>query len=235
MIKPIRREKISDQVLNQLREMIKEGEFPANGKIPSENQLAKLFNVSRPPIREALSILEASGVIESKQGGGRYVKEINLVNELDYLTFDMIDDNQLFDLLEMRTIIETEAAALAAERATEQELINIKKALDEFNSETKDYAITDYEFHRKIIKATHNNFLLQSIENLSNLNKKFLNYSLSLNEKITGRYDQLIEEHAKIYQAIAERNIEAAEFYMKEHLINARMSLGDPRVLKNNK
>ena len=73
-----------------------------------------MFGVSRAPIREALSVLSASGLIESRQGGGSYVKRVNLVGMLDPMTFEMVEADQVLELIEMRIIIESQAASLAA-------------------------------------------------------------------------------------------------------------------------
>src|SRR5699024_5280192 len=147
----IERKTISSQVLDRLKIMIKEGVFPVSSKLPSESELTKMFGVSRPPIREALSILEASGIIESKQGGGRYVKEINLADKLESIKFEVINVDQLYNLLEMRTIIEAKAACFAALRATPDDLAKIKDALERFSIIIEDETFVgsepDIEFH----------------------------------------------------------------------------------------
>lgn len=73
MIKKISRQKASQQILDQIKQNIYDGTYPIGEKLPSENVLADAFGVSRVPIREALGVLEASGIITSRQGGGRRV------------------------------------------------------------------------------------------------------------------------------------------------------------------
>lgn len=89
----IQRKKVSELVLEKLIEMIKSGEIPPNSKLPTEKELTEKFGVSRVPIREALSVLEASGIIESKQGGGNWVKEVNLANMFERTQFQVVDIN----------------------------------------------------------------------------------------------------------------------------------------------
>ncbi|MED4131216.1 GntR family transcriptional regulator [Priestia megaterium] len=132
MFVPIERKKVSSQVLDQLKKMIKEKTFPPESRLPSEHELSKMFGVSRAPIREALSVLSASGLIESRQGGGSYVKRVNLVGMLDPMTFEMVEADQVLELIEMRIIIESQAASLAALRRTDEELIEIKESLEAF-------------------------------------------------------------------------------------------------------
>ncbi|MGM8365223.1 FadR/GntR family transcriptional regulator [Virgibacillus sp. W0181] len=234
MVNPIERKTISSQILDQLKSMIKDGVFPVASKLPSESELTKMFKVSRPPIREALSILEASGIIESKQGGGRFVKEINLADKLDLIAFEITNIDQLYDLLEMRTIIESEAAFLAAQRATSDDLSEIKNALDRFSITMEDESSIgsepDLEFHHEIVKASKNPFLLQSVSNLRDLYKRTLHYSLKQNLGLKRKRDQIFQEHINIYESIAKKDDASAAYHMRTHLVNARLKLGDPRI-----
>ncbi|HAQ08272.1 MAG TPA: FadR family transcriptional regulator [Bacillus bacterium] len=231
---PIERKKVSDQVFDQLKTMIKENEFPPNTKLPSENELSKMFGVSRAPIREALSVLAASGLIESRQGGGSWVREIHLVDMLESVTFEMVQIEQVYELLEMRSIIETEAAALAASRYQEKELDKIEEALDLFKVTVQDESAigheADFKFHWEIVKASKNRFLIQSMENLSDLYQKALAFSLKRNIGMPRKREQVYEEHLKIFNAIKDRQPEKAAYFMRAHLMNARIKLGDQRV-----
>ncbi|WP_082111900.1 FadR/GntR family transcriptional regulator [Shouchella clausii] len=233
---PIERKKVSSQVLEQLKEMIKNGEFPAHSKLPSEMELAELFGVSRSPIREALSVLEASGLIESKQGGGSWVKEVQLTNLLEQVTLDIVDIGQVYDLLELRSIIETEAAALAAVRYQKQDILELELALAQFAKTVEDREVVgdeaDYMFHRVIIKASYNPFLEQTIANVSELLQKALAFSLKKN-RLQQKREEVYREHLMIFNAIYERDSEAARKAMNTHLQNVRRKLGDNRVLPN--
>ncbi|MBT2688069.1 FadR family transcriptional regulator [Bacillus sp. ISL-47] len=240
MVIPIERKKVSGQVLEQIKQMIKDEKFPPNTKLPSENELAKLFGVSRAPIREALSVLAASGVVESRQGGGSWVREIQLANMLESVTFDMVHTDQVFELLEMRSILETEAAYLAASRHQGEDLLSIEAALRKFKetveNDSKIGHEADYQFHREIVKASKNQFLLQSIENLSELYQKALVFSLKKNLGLQRKREQVYKEHLNIFEAIKNRQPKEAAHFMKVHLTNARIKLGDERVknLSNN-
>src|SRR5699024_3571539 len=192
-----------------------------------ESELAKMFGVSRPPIREALSILIASGVIESKQGGGRYVKKINLADTLESIKLEVINVEQLYDLLEMRTIIESKAAHLAANRATPEDIVKIKKVLDRFSKTMEDESLVgsepDLEFHYLIVKASKNPFLIQIVDNLRDFYKHTLDYSLTLNVGVTTNMDQIFQEHMNTYEAIKEKDRVPAAHSMERHLQKARI------------
>ncbi|PIC94602.1 GntR family transcriptional regulator [Sporosarcina sp. P26b] len=225
---------MSNQILEKLKEMIRDQEFPPNTKLPSENDLAKMFGVSRAPIREAISVLVASGLVESVQGGGNFVTDSTHLNNLDTVAYEMITDKEIYNLLELRTVLETEAAYFAAERHSEEDIKKISLALDEFAKTMSDNRVVgdeaDYQFHLAVVEAAHNSFLTQSIENLSELYQKALKYSLSKNIGKRRKRESVYQEHLNIYNAIKCRDKERASFYMKKHLVNARIKLGDDRI-----
>ena len=111
-----------EYVIDNIRQMIADGELQAGQKLPSERELAEKFNVSRVPIREALKILEYMGVLDSSPGDGTYVKNTSaqsLVSKMDF-SFDATADT-IRDLLELRIVLETFAAYHAAQRRTDED------------------------------------------------------------------------------------------------------------------
>lgn len=230
----IERKKVSELVYEKLVEKIRNGDYPPNTKLPSESELVRLFGVSRTPIREALSVLAASGLIESRQGGRSWVKEINFAEMLESVQFEMITAAEVCDLLEMRTIIESEAAALAAVRHTEKDFKRLTESLEAFSMTVKDDQIigfeADYNFHATLVKAAYNPFLTQAIENLSDLHIKALRFSLSQNLGWERKRKEVFIEHERIYEAIKARDSEAARDAVIAHLTNARKKLNDDRI-----
>ncbi|MGG0589858.1 FadR/GntR family transcriptional regulator [Priestia megaterium] len=227
MFVPIERKKVSSQVLDQLKKMIKEKTFPPESRLPSEHELSKMFGVSRAPIREALSVLSASGLIESRQGGGSYVKRVNLVGMLDPMTFEMVEADQVLELIEMRIIIESQAASLAALRRTDEELIEIKESLEAFkktvhNSEEIGHE-ADYRFHHDIVKAAHNSFLLHAVEDLGHLYRKALAYSLNKSQKENRK--QTDADHERIFEVIKNGEPEEAAEAVRDHLEHVRQKV----------
>ncbi|WP_264740180.1 FadR/GntR family transcriptional regulator [Cytobacillus firmus] len=225
----IERKKISAQVLDQLKEMIKEGKFTANEPMPSENELAKLFGVSRAPVREALSVLSASGIIESRQGGRSFVKEVNMADMLGSLAIEYIPVEQVFELLEMRMIMETQAAAIAALRRDEADLEKMKMALDQFEiTLTNPEAVgdlADVNFHKHLIEATKNRFMIQVMENIDDLYRKAISFSLRKNVGLPAKREQVYQEHMSIFTAIKEQDEERAAKAMRVHLENVTKKL----------
>lgn len=235
VISPVQRKKMSEHIFDEMKTLIKNGTFPQDTKLPSETELAKMFQVSRAPVREALSVLAASGMVESRQGGGNWVRKVELANLLERVAMEMVDIEQVFDLLEMRTIIESEAAALAAERYKEEDIKALEEALHAFGEtmlgdQTSIGDEADYHFHKIIVKASYNPFLVQTIENISDLYQKALAFSLKQNVGLKMKRESVFKEHEAIFQAIKNREPEKAAEQMKKHLQTARVKLGDKRL-----
>ncbi|HLR74772.1 MAG TPA: FadR/GntR family transcriptional regulator [Virgibacillus sp.] len=230
----IERKKVSEIVLDKLKYMIKTGEFPPNSRIPSETELAEMFGVSRSPIREALSVLSVSGLIESRQGGRSWVKDVNLAEMLEPVQFEMITIEEVLDLLEMRTIIESQSAYLATKRHTLQDIKDLNKSLEDFGMTVKDdYTIgfeADHAFHQIIVRATYNPFLIQAFENLSDLHLKAVKFSLSKNLGWERKRKEVFSEHERIYHAIKHRDGERAKQAVIDHLTNVRDKLIDSQL-----
>lgn len=226
---PIKRMKVSEQIVEEIKRLIREGVYPPESKLPSEAELAKMFGVSRSPVREALSVLVASGLIESRQGGGSVVKSTQITDLIEQVALEMIDIQQVLHLLEMRTILETEAAALAAERRKEQHLLQLKRALDDFGKMIKDDndigLEADFAFHLAVVEASHNPVLLQVLNNISDLYRKSLKFTLKQNRGLQRKKEKVVNEHRLIYEAIKNQDSESARKYMREHLLNVRKKL----------
>ncbi|MNT17010.1 HTH-type transcriptional regulator LutR [compost metagenome] len=212
-----------------MKEGISNGTFPVGEKLPSENLLAEAFGVSRVPVREALGILEVSGIISSRQGGGHRVEQHSLLSKYQPLVLEIADPGEVEALLEMREVIEQQAASMAAERHTEQELRAIELALNDFKRCTLDEGLIghreDYLFHRAIMQASHNPFFVQILDNMHELYLGVLVYSLSKN---LGRQDErqrVIDEHQRVFMAIKARDPAAATAAMQNHLSNVRGKL----------
>ena len=127
-----------EYVIDNIRQMIADGELQAGQKLPSERELAEKFNVSRVPIREALKILEYMGVLDSSPGDGTYVKNTSaqsLVSKMDF-SFDATADT-IRDLLELRIVLETFAAYHAAQRRTDEDIASIQKLLRDMREAKK--------------------------------------------------------------------------------------------------
>ncbi|WNF36367.1 FadR/GntR family transcriptional regulator [Bacillaceae bacterium IKA-2] len=221
----IARKKISEQVLEEIKKRIRSGEFADNSKLPSESVLTALFGVSRVPLREALSVLSANGVIESKQGGGSWVRAVQMDKVLNKTLVETLSFDQVLYLLETRIILETEAAYLAAERHETDDLVSLYEAQKLLYENINDPASiddkADFTFHHGIVLATKNPVLIQTVNNISDLYNQAMIVSLKLNTKIVGKKQQVYEEHQNILQAVVTRQAVDARDAMHIHLTNS--------------
>lgn len=156
--------KLSEQTADRLYGMIaEEGLYPAGSKLPNENDLSRDMNVSRTTLREAISFLVNQGVLEIRRGKGTFVaKELpNKGLDLSRLA-DMRSRVRATDLFEMRLIFEPATVALACQRASDEELENIRKKaekMERLSREGGDWPGADQEFHFAIIQASHNEYM----------------------------------------------------------------------------
>lgn len=200
----------ADIVFDRIEEAILSGEFP-KGSIITELKLSSMLQVSRTPIREALSRLRGEGLIEDTGKGALVLG---------------IDENDLFDIYEVRSRIEGLAAAKCAENITESELKRLRDTLElqEFytdKNEPERIRNSDSEFH-KLIYSYCGSRTLEAL--LSELHRKVQRYRRASVEN-RGRAAMAVAEHRGIYEAIKERDPELAERLIKEHIKNARESI----------
>jgi len=220
----IPKEKISQKISRELLVMIEEGKFPPGSKLPTEMELANLFDVSRMPIREALSVLRALGIITSQQGGGSYVEEVIPTSLSKHFHIQKADGESIRHLFEMRKILEPEAAYLAACRRTSDELEKMREVLkwmeQDFIFNDKTGREADFEFHQTIIRATHNSVMVLMLENLSSLYNKVLDITLKQNVGLQRKKEIVYKEHENIFLAIEAEEPELAKVQSIIHLKN---------------
>ncbi|WP_242908524.1 FadR/GntR family transcriptional regulator [Actinomadura terrae] len=160
-LRTARRSSLVDQVIEQLRSEITGGTWPLGAKIPAEPVLSETLGVGRNTVREAVRALTHAGLLESRQGDGTYVRA---VSELSSAVRRRLETAELIEILEVRRGLEVEAARLAAERRTPEDIAAITAALAERNAAwaAGDHAVfveTDLAFHTAVVDATHNRVL----------------------------------------------------------------------------
>ena len=156
-LKPISPKRISDQVFDQLRELIYRGDYQPGQKIMTERELAEALSVSRNSVREAINKLVTLRFLEQRQGQGTFVRSIDEAIQIPLATVMETQDATLIDVLEMRMGIECTAASLAAQRINAAELERIEKALREMERDTRAGGLGtefDLAFHMAIAAAT---------------------------------------------------------------------------------
>ena len=213
--------KVSDEIYEQLRNLVIKGELKPGSKLPPERDLAVHLGVSRPSLREALNKLESQGFIEQIQGDGTYIKSFTQ-DHLDSAIDEFIkNEDAIFDLLEVRKTLETWSAYYAAQRVTSEQLKEIKKYLDELKDavDKGDTGhIADVNFHYTITYAASNVLQTHLMRNIHDWVERVSYKVRSQMHMNKEEQNALYLQHCKIYDAIKAKNPEGAYNAMKEHL-----------------
>ncbi|BCR02958.1 GntR family transcriptional regulator [Desulfuromonas versatilis] len=222
VFKQIRPKKISEEIVEQIKEHISQGQLKPGERIPSERELATLLGVSRPSVREAIMVLEAMGLVESRQGGGTFVRSLTEESLAAPLT-SMVEKNPrlLHSLAEVRMGLESWSAFLAASRATEDEIRNMGELFQEMSRQAASGgwdAEVDAQFHYAITTATHNTLQLHVLNTIHGLFHATIQVALMEFYRKAGFVELLLNQHRAIYEAIARRDPEGARQAMMAHL-----------------
>lgn len=216
---PIKKISISESVLKRIVELIRNGDLKPGDKLPSIQLFSEKLQVGASSVREALKQLQVMGIITIKQGEGTFVKEKVGVDSLSSYIGYLLDLKKpdILYLMEARKIIERGTVALAAERASEDEinkLGNIIQRMKEIVNDPKEFAIENVNFHLTVAKASKNPILpiiFNSVYDLFMKEQQVVAKMLNLKSKS-------IESHINIWNAIKNHNINKAIKEMEKHL-----------------
>lgn len=222
-LRPIKTRKIYEEIVEQIRDLVIRGELKPGDKLPSERDLVERLKVSRASIREALSALEMMGLLEVRSGEGTFIQKVGAESIIAPLAWMLsIEQGTALELIEVRKILEGQAARLAAERAEPEDLQELEQALADMQQEIITPELggekADLRFHYAITRATKNTLLIQLMDMISDLMQRML--KTSRDKLYEGKYsaDILLKEHAQIYEAIKSRNAVKASELVLEHL-----------------
>jgi DNA-binding FadR family transcriptional regulator len=218
---PIERQKVYELIAQQLLAQIGERRLQPRDPLPSERELTQLYRAGRSSVREALRILESKGVIEAVDGGFAVAAYANPLNSSLQLLLNL-DQATMFDVYELRRILECEAAGLAAERHSASHLKLMDAAIDEMarglereGAERAElYIDGDLRFHLAIAEATRNGVVLHTMRALRELIRRALVSIIVVPESA----ERSSDEHRRIRDAIAARDAEQARLEMRAHL-----------------
>lgn len=217
VLKPVRKERVSRQVFDQLKEQIVIGQWPAGTKLPSENELSKQLNVSRVSVRSALQMLVALGLLETRHGEGTYVRDLSGDLYLNALFSQLaLSKTNIFDVLEYRKVMDPGAVVLATQRVSAEDLAELERIyhqMEEHREDYKAFAHADLEFHLSISKATRNPIFIK----VNTIIRDILNASMEGIVRALGIRDGL-HYHRQILQALRDRDAAKAEQMMREHV-----------------
>jgi len=210
---------LTDIVLDKLVSLLLSGKLKTGDIFPSESDLARSFNVSKPIVRLALRQLAAMGVVEIRQGKPSVVRELDARPLELYLQLAVSSlDGGLEDAVELRRALETRAAALAAERRSDEDVAHLRSVLETMSRvrmEHEAWIIADIEFHTIIARASGNSligFLNQALHSTM----RYVIGTLHARKDMRNA-DETVQRHREIVDAIERRDAPAAQQAMSDH------------------
>lgn len=226
---PLRKRRLSDDIYAQILLQLSTGQFRIGDRLPTENELATTFDVSRPVVREALQHLQNDGLIDARRGSGTFVRRLP-PHEMAHYT----DDARIAQYMrayEVRRGLEVEAARLAALRINQNHRRRIGNALREMEDKMRggeQGLEADFQFHLEIARSTENDLFEKQLMFLRpDMMGTMRIASIITVKRSHDRKERVLQEHRDIFQAISAGDAEQAKLYMHYHLISVRNRIID--------
>lgn len=224
MFEQTKNPKTYEVIIAQIRDMILNKELKKGDKLPSERSLAEQLNVSRTSVREALIALQTIGIIETKHGGGNFIRQSFEKSLLEPISIAfMLENRDPNELFEVRHALEVKAAGLAAENADKNDIAELKSLIMKiYTAEDSNIPLNaefDKEFHYLVAKISRNFLIINLLNVITELmyssitHVRDLIYSDGIDNK------ELVEIHRDICSKIIKHDIEASKAAMHKHFM----------------
>lgn len=218
---------MADQVAKKILDLVRTGNLKPGDQLPPERDLAQMLQVSRPSLREAMRGLQILGVVKTRQGGGAYISSLDAADLLGPLQFLItLNTQNVHALYESRVLVDGGIARMAAERlsvADIERLAAIVLVQRNLVNDALGFRVSDLEFHRTIMEATGNPFLVRVSHSLYVLGMEYRRIA----SETPGVLKQSLADHKAIVAAFSARNADAAEKAMVVHMRNVHRSTLD--------
>ncbi len=233
----VQSQKLYLQIVNQIRKLITSGKLKVGDKLPPERVLVEEFGASRPSIREALSALEALGLIECRSGQGNFIRADGTNGSVEgEVLKELLKSHSPYEVFEARQEIEPTLAEFAAERRTAEDIARISKQLKKLNElgrkvekdsqKIEDYMEEDRKYHLELARSAHNSvlFTVASGVNLMMKEKAWRVLKRKSLEK-EGNIRKFEREHAAIFDAVRRHDAGKAKREMRKHIEDIKQDL----------
>ena len=214
----VSRSTLPEEIANRLLMQIREQELRPGDKLPAERDLARMMDVSRPVLREALRALALMRVVDIRQGDGTYITSLEPQQLISHLDFVFSKDSvALVQLLEARRVVETGNVRLAALRIGEGGISELEQLVDAMDGSVDDpnrFSELDIAFHVAVCAAANNFLLLQFMNILSTLGK----VSRARTGGLRAVREAALDDHRHLLDALRAHDADAAEAAMRHHL-----------------
>lgn len=198
-------------VADRLRRRILEGEFAPGERLPGNRELAAVYSVSVGSLREAIRMLAAEGLLETRAGSGTYVSREAGVPR--WVVRHPLDRKQVEELIEAREVLEPQLAALAARRASAEQVRRLRDAIQRMQETVSDpqaFAEADVGLHVAIAEASGNRFLVRATMDIRSLLRRDMELSAEVGIRRLGTLQFSVETHRRLVAAIAAGDAEKA-------------------------
>lgn len=216
-VSPVKRNSVSEQIFEQLKEKITSGELQPGEKLPSENALCKLYGVSRTTIRQALANLSSLELIETKFGEGSFVKQTNLGDAMSaLLKAPRLSKESLLEVIEFRQLIEPPVAKLACKKATAADiklLRTIYKNMVDFQDDLSAFTGYDREFHMAIAKISGNAHIVRIFDIIADVLSSAFDDIVAMRGNEAG-----LKFHGLLLNAFERKDEYSAQQIMQRHM-----------------
>jgi DNA-binding FadR family transcriptional regulator len=227
-----RRPNLAEHIVVALSEEIASGRLRPGDRLPTEHYLSENFGVSRNVVREAIATLRAQGLVNSRQGLGAFVAAAQPSPEpLQPVSAQLMEgDDTIRNMFEVRAVLESQAAALAAIHMTPRKLKPIREAVQHMEFTGAPTAATvnaDLEFHRAVAAASGNDYLQAMIRTVLEPMRPLIAANFSRHGPMFGHIPHdARHEHEALLQAFADRDAPLARKLMGEHIVAAAARFG---------
>ncbi len=222
-LRPIRKTRAYEEIVRQLQSLIAQGQLKPGDRLMTERELAQEFGVSRVTVRQALSVLQAMGLVESRIGNGTFARtRVPTVTVLASMLNP--PKSTLLDQLELRRLIEPEVARLAADRASPSHLREMAGFIElqrERLKQGRPFVEEDSAFHLAIARSSGNDLLVRMMESIHELLRESREQSLRTKDAM----ERSLAGHRRIIDAVRRHDPKAAQRAMLRHVLEVESTI----------
>jgi GntR family transcriptional repressor for pyruvate dehydrogenase complex len=221
---------LHEQIADSIEQVVAREQLAPGTQLPPERELAETLGVSRPTVREALRLLRERGLVRMKVGSGTFVTDVPASSVADSIErFLVFGSCSYEELLTARRILEPDMAALAAERATPEDLARLRELVEAIegacaSNDAENYADVDASFHEALASATHNRLIVAIAHSFERVMREWIR---AVTEVLVA--EEGARSHRLVYDALLDGDADRAREAMLIHMLTARSDLQDER------
>jgi GntR family transcriptional regulator, transcriptional repressor for pyruvate dehydrogenase complex len=215
-LEPLQRANLPSSIADRIRRQIASGQLKPGEQLPGHRELATMFSVSVGSVREAISMLVSEGLIATRAGHGTFVAESS-EHIPTIWSGSPLDRGKVEELIDAREVLEGAIAAMAAERATSEQIEKLRSIIErmqEAHSDAATFLAADVELHLLLAEAANNRYLLKAMGGIRSMLRRDLELGAELSIRRVGDLQFAVDEHRRVVESIAARDPEGARAAM---------------------